>query len=268
MMKDFSSPTQLNVQHISYEGDFAASGVWHHARESRLSVKREKGDGDTLFMPKIVAAPERPGFGMKIGIFGGLHGDEQAGTLACYELVRWASKQPKALRDYELHIFPICNPTGHQAGTRHCWEGLDLNSLFWRGSEKEEVKFLEAELRREAYDGIIALHSDDTSEGCYGFVSGALLSEHLLEPALAAAHPILARNESDVIDGFKANRGIIKAGYTGILSAPPEQHPKPLEIVFETPALAPMEAQVKASVIAVQTILEEFRQLQAYAANL
>ncbi len=257
-----------NVHHISYEGDFTATGVWRPVRESRLTVKREKKEGETVFMPKIIAAPERPGFGMKIGIFAGLHGDEEAGTLACYELVRWASRQPEALRDYELHLYPVCNPTGHNAGTRHCWEGLDLNRLFWRGSEKPEVKYLESELRAEAYDGIIALHSDDTSEGCYGFVSGALLSEHLLEPALAAVHAVLPRNESAVIDGFKASHGIIKAGYTGILSAPPEQQPKPLEIVFETPALAPMEAQVKASVIAVQTILAEFRQLQAYAANL
>jgi len=54
----------------------------------------------------------------------------------------------------------------------------------------------------------------------------------------------------------------------GILSAPPEQRPHALEIVFETPALAPMDAQVKANVAAVKRILAEYRELQAYAANL
>ena len=54
----------------------------------------------------------------------------------------------------------------------------------------------------------------------------------------------------------------------GILSAPPEQRPHALEIVFETPALAPMDAQVKATVAAVKRILAEYRELQAYAANL
>lgn len=57
-------------------------------------------------------------------------------------------------------------------------------------------------------------------------------------------------------------------GYLGILSAPPEQRPHALEIVFETPALAPMDAQVKATVAAVKRILAEYRELQAYAANL
>jgi hypothetical protein len=221
-----------------------------------------------MFIPKVVSRPLRAGYGMKIGIFGGLHGDEEAGTLACDELVRWAATSPPELADYELHIFPICNPSGREAGTRHCWEGFDLNRLFWSGSDKPEIIYLEKELRLGAYDGIVALHSDDTSDGCYGFVSGALLSEHLLEPALAAVAPILPVNRGSVIDGFPAENGIIKEGYTGILCAPPEQQPRPLEIVFETPALAPMHLQVHASVIAVKTILAEFRELQAYAMNL
>jgi hypothetical protein len=41
-----------------------------------------------------------------------------------------------------------------------------------------------------------------------------------------------------------------------------------LEIVFETPALAPLAQQVEATVAAVKRMLSEYRQLQAYAANL
>lgn len=223
---------------------------------------------NSLFIPKIVSKPLRPGHGIKIGIFAGIHGDEEAGTLATQELIRWAAEKPEALHDYELHFYPVCNPTGLALGTRHSHSGLDLNREFWHGSTEPEVVYLEGELRREHYDGIVSLHSDDTSDGCYGFVSGALLSEHLLEPALQAASDFLPRNEAPVIDGFPAARGIIKEGYLGILSAPPEQRPHALEIVFETPALAPMDAQVKATVAAVKRILAEYRELQAYAANL
>jgi len=160
------------------------------------------------FLTQLVHKPLKPGHGIKLGIFAGIHGDEEAGTLATQELIRWAEQRPEEL------------------------------------------------------------HSDDTSEGCYGFVSGDLLSEHLLEPALQAASAFLPRNEAPVIDGFNARHGIIKEGYLGILSAPPEQRPHALEIVFETPTLAPMEAQVKATVAAVKRILAEYRELQAYAANL
>jgi protein MpaA len=41
-----------------------------------------------------------------------------------------------------------------------------------------------------------------------------------------------------------------------------------LEIVFKTPALAPMDAQVNATVATVKRILAEYHELQAYAANL
>ncbi len=205
---------------------------------------------------------------MKFGIFAGIHGDEEAGTLAAQELISWAAGKPDLLHDYELHFYPVCNPTGCALGTRHSHSGLDLNREFWCGSQEPEVVYLEAQLRHERYDGIIALHSDDTSEGCYGFVSGDLLSEHLLEPALQAAAAYLPRNTHPVIDGFPASQGIIKEGYLGILSAPPEQRPRALEIVFETPALSPMSLQVQASVAAVKRILSEYRELQAYAANL
>lgn len=220
------------------------------------------------FISKLVHRPLRSGHGIKIGIFAGIHGDEEAGTLATHELSHWAAENPEELHDYELHFFPICNPTGRTLGTRHSHSGLDLNREFWRESTQPEVVYLEDELRRERYDGIIALHSDDTSDGCYGFVRGALLSEHLLEPALQASSEFLPRNESSTIDGFPASCGIIKEGYLGILSAPPEQQPHALEIVFETPALAPMDAQVQATVAAVKSILAEYRELQAYAANL
>jgi hypothetical protein len=99
-------------------------------------------------------------------------------------------------------------------------------------------------------------------------VSGALLSEHVLEPALREAGKLLPCNESTVIDGFHAEHGIIKEGYQGVLSAPPDQQPRPLDIVFETPGLAPMAAQVQATVIAVKTILSEYLVLHSYAPNL
>jgi len=223
----------------------------------------------SITLQKIVCPPPSgSGDALKMGLFAGVHGDEEAGTLACLELVEWTRQQPKELRGYELHFYPVCNPTGADRRTRECCRGFDLNREFWKNSALPEVRFLENELRRERYDGIISLHADDTSDGVYGFVSGALLSEHILEPALAAASTVLPRNLQPVIDGFPASRGIIKEGYTGVLSAPPEQRPHALEIVFETPALAPLDAQVKATVLAVKAMLAEYLELQAYAANL
>jgi murein peptide amidase A len=253
----------LDSSWLSFEGHHAQRSVQRGPTPVPLRENHAE-----VFMQKIVCKPPQQGQGYKFGLFAGLHGDEEAGTLALHEITRWAASQPEELRDFELHLYPECNPTGIHDRTRHNNTGLDLNREFWSGSSEPEVLYLERELRREKYDGIVSLHSDDTSDGCYGFVSGDLLSEHLLEPALQAAGQFLPRNEGALIDGFNAQHGIIKEGYLGILSAPPEQRPRALEIVFETPALAPLDAQVNATVAAVKRILLEYRELQAFAANL
>jgi len=247
-----------------YSATAATHSDWPVPRVLLESLPPDQG----IYIPKIISKPIKKGFGFKFGIFAGIHGDEEAGIQATQELIRWAAEKPEELGDYELHFFPICNPSGRNLGTRHNQSGLDLNREFWYGSIEPEIIYLESELRREEYDGIISLHSDDESDGCYGFVSGSLLSEHLLKPALAAANAHLPCNELPVIDGFLASRGIIKESYLGVLSAPPEQSVKPLEIVFETPSLTPMHLQVNATVAAVKSILAGYRLLQAYAPNL
>lgn len=232
------------------------------------AYRRRQTMSSSVFIPKVVCRPDHGGETWKFAIFGGMHGDEEAGMLASHELGDWGSAQPEELRDYELHIYPVCNPSGRMAGTRHCLSGHDLNREFWMGSSLPEVAYLEGELRREKYDGIISLHSDDEAVGIYGYVSGALLSHQVLEPALEAAGRLIPRNPSPFIDGFAAERGIIKEGYFGVLSSPPEQRPRAMEIVFETPSYARMELQVEASIVAVKTILAEYRRLQSFAANL
>lgn len=236
--------------------DFVGRGAVHSGSEEGITLQ------------KMVRKLQKGGQGYKFGIFGGVHGDEPAGVLAALELSRWAAEGPEELRDFELHFFPLCNPAGYRQGTRHNPGGKDLNREFWSGSSEPEVLFLERELQTELYDGLIALHSDDECDGCYGFVSGAVLSEHLLRPALAAAHAHLPCCPQKIIDGFVADEGIIRQGYQGILSGPPSQRNRPLEIVFETPALAPLHQQVMATVAAVKCMLAEYRQLQAFAANL
>ena len=44
--------------------------------------------------------------------------------------------------------------------------------------------------------------------------------------------------------------------------------PIPFEIIFETPHFAPIDLQVEALVIALRTILSEYRRLISFAANI
>jgi protein MpaA len=205
---------------------------------------------------------------IKLGIFAGIHGDEPASVLGLIDLVQALHAEPPVGRGYQLWLYPLCNPSGFVDGTRHSRSGKDLNREFWRDSPEPEVRLLEAELRREKFDGLISLHTDDTTDGVYGFVGGATLTEHLLKPALAAAERALPINAASEIDGFHAVNGIIHSRYDGILCAPAEQRPPPFEIILETPQHAHTSAQRGAFVLALRAILTEYRSVISFASDI
>jgi len=216
----------------------------------------------------LFAGPGDRSSSLRVGIFAGVHGDEESGVLAAVHLLERLQADPELARGYELFVYPVCNPEGYIDGTRWTRSGLDLNREFWKGSAEISVQILERQLEKLNFNGLISLHSDDTSEGLYGFVQGHELTRHVLEPALEQAGRFLPRNFDRSIDNFEANNGIIERCYEGILTAPPEQNPKPFEVVFETPHLAPLDKQVEAHLAAVQTILDRFKVLISEGQNI
>jgi hypothetical protein len=232
--------------------------------EARFEV-----NGESYEIPRYLFVGPRGGdTPIRLGIFAGIHGDEPEGVHALVQFIKLLESKPELAAGYYLSLYPVCNPTGFEDNTRHSRAGKDLNREFWRNSPEPEVRLLQAELVSRSFQGIISLHTDDTSEGFYGFAHGATITKNLIEPALAAAEKFLPRNELPVIDGFNARRGIIRDGYEGILSAPPRVRPRPFEIILETPATPPSYLKQLAFVAALQTILLEYNQFIAYAPNL
>jgi protein MpaA len=226
-------------------------------------------DDESYELPRyFFVGPGCGGDPIRIGLFAGIHGDEPEGVHGLVSFIRLLEEQPELAAGYCLFIYPICNPTGFEDGTRHSRTGKDLNREFWRRSQEPEVRLLESELVAHALHGIVSLHTDDTSHGFYGFARGATLTTNLIEPALQAAAEFLPRNEAEVIDGFRARNGIIRNAYDGMLSAPPAVRPRPFEIVLETPGQAPAYLKEAAFVAALRSILIHYREFIAYALNL
>jgi hypothetical protein len=241
-------------------------------KSSSLITKRggrfEVG-GRTYELPRyFFIGPGSGGDPIRLGVFAGIHGDEPEGVHALIRFVHLLESQAELAAGYCLFIYPVCNPTGFEDRTRHSRNGKDLNREFWRRSSEPEVRLLESELVSHSFDGIIALHTDDTSQGFYGFAHGATLTKHLIEPALKAAEEFLPRNGNDVIDGFPARNGIIRKGFQGVLSAPPIVRPRPFEIVLEAPSAPPTYLKEAALVAALRTILVHYREFIAYSPNL
>lgn len=231
-------------------GTFSVGGVSHDL--VRFRFRGPKAEHDPL----------------RIGLFAALHGDEPAGAEALVRLLAELADEPWRATGYDLTVIPVCNPTGYDARTRHNHAGFDLNREFWRKSAQPEVALLERELTAGNFDGIITLHSDDTSDGLYGYTHGRVINEGLLKPALRASERVLPRNHGTTIDGFAARDGLIRHCYEGVLSAPAGQRPQPFDLIFETPALSPLHLQIEATLIAIETVLEEYRVFLAHSINL
>ena len=225
--------------------------------------------GKPFWLPRYVCIGPRGGDEpIRIGLFAGIHGDEPEGVQALIRFLTLLEEQPEPARGYCLFVYPICNPTGFEDNTRHSRAGHDLNREFWNHSTQPEVIALQRELCTHALDGIVALHSDDTGDGVYGYARGALLTRHLIEPALRRAEEFLPRNQKPHIDGFNASNGVIRDCFQGVLSAPPNNRPLPFEIIFETPQTASHYLQEMAFVTVLQTVLSEFRKFIPYGRNL
>ena len=216
----------------------------------------------------LFVGPRGGGEYFRVGIFAGVHGDETAGVFAAARFVQELAHKPEMARGYEIYVYPLCNPSGFEDGTRHSRSGLDLNREFWTGSREPEVELLERQIRTLRFDGLIALHADNESNGLYAFALGAQVTQHVVEPALHAAERILPRNCDATIDNFTARNGLIRKGYPGMLCAAPEARPRPFEIVFETPHHADLEKQIEANVGFLRHALDQYQQLQAVGQDL
>jgi len=205
---------------------------------------------------------------VRIGLFSGIHGDEPAGPEALRVFLSALERRPEMALGYDLWLYPVINPTGCSLGTRENGNGLDLNRLFWRNSTEPEIRIIEEELAERSFEGIITLHADDTCEGHYGYSHGRAMEDALLRPALIAAERVLPRDRRSSIDGFTAREGIICDCFSGILMPPPDQPSRPFNLIFETPASAPLGDQVAAHVAALEAILATYRGFISYGQGL
>jgi murein peptide amidase A len=195
---------------------------------------------------------------IRVGILATIQGDEPEGALALARLVDVLESNPEIAKGYALFMYPVCNPTGFEDNTGHSRTGKNLDAEFWKNTAEPEVRYLQSEIWMHAFDGIITLRSDNSAIGLRGHAGGAILSEHLLEPALREAEQFVPREATRAIE----------AGKPGLIKSPVGLRRPPFEIVLQTPRRAPLHRQVDAFVAGLRTILMEYRYLIAIAQNI
>ncbi len=218
----------------------------------------EQGERSYSLPRFVYLGPKGGGDTIRIAVLATLQGDEPEGALALARFVEILEGNPEISKGYALFFYPVCNPTGFEDNTSQSRRGKNLDQEFWRDSAEPEVRYLQSEIWMHAFDGIITLRSGRDGEGFEGHAAGAILSQHLLEPALREAEQFLPR-------GGKVEIG---AKDLGVLKSPARLRHPPFEITLKTPRTAPLHRQVDAFSVALQTILVEYRYLIAIAQNI
>jgi len=204
---------------------------------------------------------------IRLGIFAGIHGDEPQGSEALVRFLLRLNLEPERARGYQIFAYPICNPTGFEDDTHFSRSGADLNHEFWQGSRQPEVYYLERELGVTGFHGVISLHTED-SEGFYAHSRSEIIGKALVQPALAAASRFLPLTGRPVRSKCAAAEATGRACHEGVLVNHGDLPSRPFEIVLETPQSAPDEAQIDAAVVALESILAEYRPFLATQQNI
>ena len=154
-------PTDASAHRTSRTESVIRYGDGLAASSPRITSLHTRGRDQRDYLPRYrwVDPAHKPVY--RIGIFAGIHGDEQSSVIAALQLLKRLELDPLPGRFHEIFLYPVCNPWGFDNNRREGSSERDLNRLFWQ--EEAEVRLLEQDLRAKNFDGIIALHTDDTS---------------------------------------------------------------------------------------------------------
>ncbi|NJK92930.1 MAG: M14 family metallocarboxypeptidase [Blastochloris sp.] len=160
------------------------------------------GDLDELFyLNRNTELPQRP----RLYLSAGIHGDEPAGPEAILKLLQ----HPEWVQDWEVHLFPLLNPSGFRLGRRENAEGLDLNRDYGQAQSLEIQRHQRILQTLPRMDLALCLHEDWEARGCYLYFLDEQQRIPWARSVLEAMHRVLPVDPSAEIDGMAAEQGLI-----------------------------------------------------------
>ena len=144
--------------------------------------------------------------GRRVYISTGIHGDEPAGPLAVLRLLEtdiWPA-------DLDLWICPCLNPVGLARNTRQNAQGVDLNRDYLGPAAAEITAHIEWLHRQPNFDLCLLLHEDWESRGFYLYEQNPDGKPSLAEKMIEAVSAVCPIDESELIEGRAAVKGIIR----------------------------------------------------------
>lgn len=219
---------------------------------------REQVFGEAAGCPLVAFTRRTPGPRPRVYLSSGIHGDEPAPPLALLDLVMRGTFDRRA----DWLLCPMLNPAGFQGATRENAAGIDLNRDY-KATRSAEVSAHIAWLRRQPnFHLTLCLHEDWEAKGFYLYELNAFQRPSLADPIVAAVRRHFPIDESELIDGRPAVKGILRPDPDPAKrelwpeSIYLRSHHASLGYTLETPSGFPLEGRVAAMQTAVTTALD------------
>lgn len=141
----------------------------------------------------------------RLYVSAGIHGDEHAGPYAALKLI----EEDSALRDMEIFLFPVLNPSGLENDTRENAEGVDLNRDYRNPKCRETIDHIGVLKTLPSFAANICLHEDWETGGFYFYELNPFGGPAHANEIFQAMSRHLPAETAPLIDGFEAVAGVI-----------------------------------------------------------
>jgi len=208
-------------------------------------------------IPRYVFVGDQPGESqIRLGIFAGLRGDDNAGPKAIAAFIDDLVVFPYLGRAFRIYAYPIVNPVSFETETPFTQSGCNLINEIGRKVKSPEAYLIERELFVVQFQGLIVIHTAEEIEGLQAGVYGANLHDTLVSPILSSLRSFFPTAEHSVVDSSWS------------LTADAGLKQRPFELTLRIPSSGWQTLYSIGLRIALHTAVDRYRSYLAQANNI
>jgi predicted deacylase len=196
-----------------------------------------------------------PKANIKFGIITGMHGDEIAGPLSIFYLL----KNPKKYFNKKIcyHIYPVISPTAFDLKRRYDDDNIELNTLNKRTLKNykyHEIECLYEDLKNKKLNTILSLHEDVDQTNFYMYINRE--NNQVYKKIISNANKHVNILKKKIIDKRVTNKkGFIIGGYDETVEDWLFLKKKPdLCVTTETPGMVDLNTRIAINLHNIQLL--------------
>ena len=208
-------------------------------------------------IPRYIFVGDQPGESeIRLGIFAGLRGEDNAGAKAIVEFMDDLMAIPSLGSAFRIYAYPTVNPLSYTTGAPRKQTDRSVVNETGRKVKFTEAYLIEREIFVVQFHGIVVIQTTEEPEGLQAAVYGANLHEALVSPILSSLRPLFPTTALPALDSSFS------------LTADAVLKQRPFELALRIPRSGWHGLYSIGLRIALHTAIEQYRSYLAQANNI